>query len=788
MAREDLRTAAAEQISRWERLLSDELLRLWDRQEAVVLARLQGTKARKNTRHWHPPGEQKVDPTYVLDPTRWTLDAAGSVEPTVRRIYAETYASVATQLVDEPPPPPEQAPAEPGAPAEPPVPPTEPPVPPDGGATGALLAAALVAALVLGDGGDDDGHPLLGAFAWALLTLRARRQAALEAGVQRQLALVAAMARGIGDQVQAAISAGELEAMAMPDIVKSVRAIYAEQKKDWTDKIAAAVVPSAVNEASHIAVGDVAEALTVTAQTAAPPPSIFKQWLSSRDDRVRPTHRHADGQVVPLAERFTLGGIVEQPVVSYAMFPGDPELPPGERINCRCTMLFSKPAFKPEAKAFDATELVEYSIDAMDLKGFDPEQARDRIGRWTKIPGLGALKPDHQGRDTSVAVFGMQYHPSYAEREDVKAAKAWKGWGQVPVRTWDIGGSATPIATEKRLDSKPIKKVLAGDPLRKGYDPQILRTDDGDFLIDGHHRVAMHLGLGHETMPARVLDARSVRGGFDGAVERLREEAAAADLKAAADIADRMVSRAEKSDPIITPIIEETVESLGGAMDGLQHRIKTRESTARKIMTRSHMKRTSPEAAAGGVSDVLRYTAVLPTEGYTDGVKKTLEALRKAGFSPSISNNYWARGDAYSGLNILLSGKGQGLEVQFHTPESLAAKELAHDDYEICRDESKPLEERMAAWHRMIPLWDAVPQPEGWWDLGSLFIYDPPGKGRGHYISKWEAQGLPEPPKKPVFNPIDPASIGKYHHGFKPSLKPPWTFGGKFPWSKREGH
>lgn len=784
MARDDLRSAAAGQLTRWERLLTDELMRLFDRQEGVVLARLQGTKARKNTRHWMPPGEEKVDPSYVLDQTRWTLDASGSVEPVVRRMYADTYDQLASQVAGPPPPPdgsappaqPVAQPAQPpqGAPVSPPVPST----PDGGGVAGPLLAAALVAALITGG---NDTHPVLGALGHTVVAFRDRKQAALEAAVQRKLVQIAQMAQAVNSTVQAVIAAQEAENMGMPDIVKAVRKVYEEQKKDWAKKIADSVVPAAVNEASQIAVGDVADALTATAQAGTTPPAISKQWLSSHDDRVRPTHAHADGQVVPLAARFRLGGIPAQPVVSWAMFPGDPELPANERINCRCTMLFSRPKVAVLKPAAD------------EEKAFNPTQARAHDGKWAKIPGLGALAPDADGRDTDVKVFGMRFRRAHAERPDVRAVKGWNGWGDVPLQPVPTKGL---LATEGRLDSRPINKVLRGAPLRSGYDPQILRTDDGDFVIDGHHRVAMHAGLGHETMPAAVLDVRSSAGGFAGAQVRLqkqREQAAAARAAAAkadADkIADRMVSAAEAADPKITPAIMQVVSSHGGHMDGLENRIKTRESTARKILVRAHTKQTSPSSAAAGISDVLRYTAVLPTGNYTEGVQGTLDALRAAGFSPTMSNNYWAKGDAYSGLNVLLSGKGQSIEVQFHTPESMEAKALAHHDYEISRDDTAPLANRMAAWNRMIPLWDDVPQPEQWWTLGSLFVYDPPGKGRGHYISKWEAQGLPEPPPPPSRPAAAPLAVPfNDGHGWQshwkplPSLKPPWT--GKFPWSK----
>ena len=59
---------------------------------------------------------------------------------------------------------------------------------------------------------------------------------------------------------------------------------------------------------------------------------LFKRWLDSSDRRVRPTHRKADGQQVPLEQPFIVGGFP-------LMFPGDPTGPPEEVIGCRCSLL-----------------------------------------------------------------------------------------------------------------------------------------------------------------------------------------------------------------------------------------------------------------------------------------------------------------------------------------------------------------------------------------------------------------------------------------------------------------
>lgn len=55
-----------------------------------------------------------------------------------------------------------------------------------------------------------------------------------------------------------------------------------------------------------------------------------KTWISTRDDRVRLTHRAADGQRRPLGAPFLVGGFPMR-------FPGDPLGPAAEVMNCRCS-------------------------------------------------------------------------------------------------------------------------------------------------------------------------------------------------------------------------------------------------------------------------------------------------------------------------------------------------------------------------------------------------------------------------------------------------------------------
>lgn len=60
---------------------------------------------------------------------------------------------------------------------------------------------------------------------------------------------------------------------------------------------------------------------------------LQKLWLATPGSRTRPSHQAANGQAVALDGFFTVGQ-------SQGRYPGDPLLPAGERIRCRCTQTY----------------------------------------------------------------------------------------------------------------------------------------------------------------------------------------------------------------------------------------------------------------------------------------------------------------------------------------------------------------------------------------------------------------------------------------------------------------
>ncbi len=94
-----------------------------------------------------------------------------------------------------------------------------------------------------------------------------------------------------------------------------------------------------------------------------------REWLATQDDRTRPEHLAANGQIRPMDQPFDVGG-------EKLMFPGDPQGSPKNTCQCRCTVL---------------PVMVEATGQAPSPgKAFDPGQPRNERGEWTAT-GAGSF-------------------------------------------------------------------------------------------------------------------------------------------------------------------------------------------------------------------------------------------------------------------------------------------------------------------------------------------------------------------------------------------------------------
>ena len=99
-------------------------------------------------------------------------------------------------------------------------------------------------------------------------------------------------------------------------------------------------------------------------------PHARKEWLATKDERTRPSHREAAGQSRRIGDTFMVGG-------TTLRFPGDPLGEAGEVINCRCTSTYI-------FDMIDSMSDASTSDDAL-IAAFDPKShPRGKDGRFIK--------------------------------------------------------------------------------------------------------------------------------------------------------------------------------------------------------------------------------------------------------------------------------------------------------------------------------------------------------------------------------------------------------------------
>ena len=123
----------------------------------------------------------------------------------------------------------------------------------------------------------------------------------------------------IVNSVHEAVSDGFNEAETIDQIVDRIDDVYKFADDTRAERIARTEVIGASNAGAT-------EAMRQAGTQS-------KEWLSSRDDKVRDTHKALDGNVVSLNEDFV------SPSGETLNFPGDPSADPSEIVNCRCSVV-----------------------------------------------------------------------------------------------------------------------------------------------------------------------------------------------------------------------------------------------------------------------------------------------------------------------------------------------------------------------------------------------------------------------------------------------------------------
>ncbi len=172
---------------------------------------------------------------------------------------------------------------------------------------------------------------------------------------------------------------------------------------------------------------------------------------------------------------------------------------------------------------------------------------------------------------------------------------------------------------------------------------------------------------------------------------RLNPEQNAEATKACADIR-------EEGEQVILPAMRRVEAAdpercLAGLKNMLKGEDRLKEKIANELTANSAL---TVAQALGKVGDPVRFTLCYSSERYADGVRADVRQLKAEGFELIKLKNLWAD-DQYKGINSQWRRSETGLrfEVQFHTPESLEAKELSHKAYERIRSpQASPAERR----------------------------------------------------------------------------------------------
>lgn len=142
-------------------------------------------------------------------------------------------------------------------------------------------------------------------------------------------------------------------------------------------------------------------------------------------------------------------------------------------------------------------------------------------------------------------------------------------------------------------------------------------------------------------------------------------------------------------EPDVTRNLVEMASNNGGQMLGLEYRLKSVESLARKMNDQPGIP----------VNDALRYTMSFDETNFTAGTKAAMGSLQEQGYQLTALRNTFNAGQPYKGINATyLTPGGDMFELQFHTPASFQMKDVVNH----------PLYEQQRVLPRTDPAWTAL--------------------------------------------------------------------------------
>lgn len=183
----------------------------------------------------------------------------------------------------------------------------------------------------------------------------------------------------------------------------------------------------------------------------------------------------------------------------------------------------------------------------------------------------------------------------------------------------------------------------------------------------------------------------------------------------AADLALEMLEQLHAIEPGITSDVIAAIPA-GAWAHALAFRMKSPASLADKIYRKAEAAGLPLQAVCGGMTDLVRYTAVADTvQQLVPTAQATVQELVTRGWVVNEAEQSFVEGNPYKGLHVLLRHpSGTVTEVQFHTRAAIVVKdERGHHDYELERDINAELVQRALARERMVDLWQEIDTPPG---------------------------------------------------------------------------
>ena len=222
-------------------------------------------------------------------------------------------------------------------------------------------------------------------------------------------------------------------------------------------------------------------------------------------------------------------------------------------------------------------------------------------------------------------------------------------------------------------------------------------------------------------LDGKVLEVKDIRPGVNAPPIHphcfCSIAAATTEQVQAKEVAGKHIERMKKIEPKITSDLSKIAAETNAQMAGLEYRLKTEVSLARKIVKDADEKSVSLQEADKKIRDVLRYTMLRDEKNFTDGYFATQDALIKNGYRIERVKNTWKDGAVYKGVNtIIADSHGNEFELQFHTRKSLEVKEgELHKLYEKQRtlDVETQKDEFDLLTNEMINLSRSIPNPDG---------------------------------------------------------------------------